>query len=162
LSQDGAQITLLPLAKLTVLDGVVARLSFRLSVRTNDDKKDFYYIVSSLRPVVGDNSWSEGNSKATLEASTIAFGRLVDVLLDDIAGKFSAPIASTEKTLVAFRANDKNFPYNAGVLLKEYPDFVAASGCMNRQIGKHITLIERDALAPDQDPRKLPMRCGSV
>jgi hypothetical protein len=160
--QDTAQLTLIPSAKLSVADDGLAMLSFRLTVRADGDKKEFFYIVSERRPVLGPNSWSDQSSKVLVDVASVALTRLTDVLFDDMTGAFASSIASGQKTFVAFRSNDKKFPYYGSQVLKEYPDYVVTTSCGSRQMVKFFTVIDRSGLVAEQDGSKLPMKCGNV
>lgn len=159
---ENAQVVLLPSAKLIVSGDGIARLTFRLTVRTEGDTKNFFYVVPEPKPVSGTSSWSENHSKAIREASVLALGRLSDVLLEDMSGEFGSAIAAPRKSLVAYQSGDGVYPHYAAFLIKDYGEYVAVGSCFGRRVGDFITVLERTSIVQDQDTSKLLLKCGSI
>lgn len=143
--EDLADIIVLPYARLIIEDDLKATAVFKLAVRYVDKindtivTKNYLYVDEAMLNIKGKNGWAENNASILKEHSSVAFKYLIDILSNELSGKYlESSKINNNKAYLKFPKMENNIPI---ILVDEFNDKMLVKSIFNNKIVESTMII---------------------
>lgn len=146
--ESGADVLLLPAARLVMRDESSADLSFRVTVRFTDPatgangRKNYWY-EEGVRSLGGAGGWLDGDPSPLKVVSDEAMNRMARVIIDDLAGNYRNQLEPSNQQKVRWEHGTTTLTQEGILLNEESTHFVLAPVVRGRTLLGELLIVPK-------------------